>query len=701
MNFDLPCENDHRGAWIGQLTVTNAGNSRWSPPRLVIHCSAIRCWVGSSPLCTLSIAHPEVDWVECLISLSPNGLIARNFSGQVRHNGKPFGLVGLSPGDTLEVGPAQLRVIAISLPVPEIPRHQAHSGQAGERPSDQSALDPENERAGFAFSTSVVPPLIDREAHLVTTASLACGIPLGLTWHFEYTASCATSEGVMAGSMGGFDSMPLGGIDRAEEPSSAGAIAVGFSRTDQQELTTRLRNRLDLSQDGQTIWGKQGLQAAAPVAGKIYGAADATLSPPETPTVPCAGEPRVLEDVWKALTAELYELRQTLNRLNRRPARKIRKKRKLTGDSPTSEESPQAGGSSTYSAVGRSSFLQPPVPADARKSLPADTQRSETLPSEGAIPRHGLYEPLEPVPGPESDWAGEVNRGSSAEPPNQSLSEPSSPLGWGRDTARASCGVYTDKEERVSIGSARGGDNLREDNFADTNELEASAGEQLRQVHEPGTGILHSEGGITSPAPKSPSWEEDQGEGEIQNYLNRLLERLRADGRAGNPCTEPRVDSGGTSGWSSQRSGSSVGNRLRTAMVQLAARSVGLSHRREGEGPVPNEFSEDVDSFRRLASQSAKSALVAYQRRRLKRQARSKLGIAMFALLLGLVSLWVAHLAPTPGPAILATWAAGGTAAAMLLVSVVLWVKAALLGFALRHWEEHPRPNIVHPSDRT
>ncbi len=188
----------------------------------------------------------------------------------------------------------------------------------------------------------------------------------------------------------------------------------------------------------------------------------------------------------------------------------------------------------------------------------------------------------------------------------------------------------------------------------------------------------------------------DSSAEEINAYLQQLLSRLRS--RRGVPGTaEPdsahpqAVDSDNQDPANTVGGAEDLGQRGAggsNLWGRFGAR-FGVSRGvKKQDAPQPDQISVDLDSFRILASHSARSALTEYRRRRLYQSARGKLWTAAFAVGVAATLVGIANFAPYPPPALMGAWVAIGIAAVMMVSYVVL----VLRGVAL--WLEQKRIDL-------
>ncbi|MDW8080039.1 MAG: hypothetical protein RMJ16_14255 [Thermoguttaceae bacterium] len=182
--------------------------------------------------------------------------------------------------------------------------------------------------------------------------------------------------------------------------------------------------------------------------------------------------------------------------------------------------------------------------------------------------------------------------------------------------------------------------------------------------------------------------DECHGENEIQRYLARLLERLRAEGRGAAPAETPSERSEPAEAAAAPAETSSNFRFRRDLPASVAEDAAPPAERTHAPAPMSRE---EVGSIRELASHSAQTALVEYRCRRFKQKALGKLGMGMFATLMALLLFLVAQAAPSPGPAFLGASVALGVAAVMLAVSGALFVQVWLLKVSIhRIWRRLP-----------
>lgn len=83
----------------------------------LVELNAQKCAVGGGRRATLRIAGPALEPVEVLILRGAHGTVAKAWSTSARLNGRRFEAASLSPGDLLAIGPLELEVVACPPPV--------------------------------------------------------------------------------------------------------------------------------------------------------------------------------------------------------------------------------------------------------------------------------------------------------------------------------------------------------------------------------------------------------------------------------------------------------------------------------------------------------------------------------------------------------------------------------------------------------
>ena len=193
-----------------------------------------------------------------------------------------------------------------------------------------------------------------------------------------------------------------------------------------------------------------------------------------------------------------------------------------------------------------------------------------------------------------------------------------------------------------------------------------------------------------------PAVGHDSSEEEINAYLQQLLRRLRSHrGVPETPGTDSvqtqAADSHDQNAAKTVRGAEHPGQRgaWGTNLLGRFGARFGLSGGvKKQDAPPPAPCCVDLDSFRVLASHSARSALTEYRRRRLYQSARGKLWTAAFALGVAATLVGIANFAPYPPPALMGAWVAIGIAAVM----IVSYVALMLRGVAL--WLEQKRIDL-------
>lgn len=188
----------------------------------------------------------------------------------------------------------------------------------------------------------------------------------------------------------------------------------------------------------------------------------------------------------------------------------------------------------------------------------------------------------------------------------------------------------------------------------------------------------------------------DTAEEEINAYLRRLLERLRSEGSvAGTPVVgapQEQATEGGDhrheGGRLDPEDGGGIGASGEGLLSDLRSRFTFGKRVKNQKAPARAEASVDVDSFRMLASHSARSALTEYQRRRFRQSARGKLWTAALALGAAGTLLGIAGFAPYPPPALMGAWVAIGIAVVMVVCYLGLMARVAALWLEQRRIDQ-------------
>lgn len=632
MNFDLPPEKAFSAGWVGQVLVSAGGKGTVCRLPQTLRVSVPRCWVGSGPACTLVISHPEIHPLECLLVLSPRGLFAQNFSGRALRNGRPFWLTELSTNDKLQVGPVEILIVEVSLP--QMGGQNVHQDFSAGEPTERSS-----------FPSTCIFPTFETTSNFFgqpETSIIHC-IALGGT---SSLGSPAESLGQVQ-QTGGLNAAigPQTEPARILEPFPPRGLAGGWEAG---HLIEPPCARTEGDKAGESPYSFGALpQSDRPVGGSI---------PVES------------------LTQEIAELRRTVLQLTRRKLRRGRSRAKKQSV-PKTVHPPEDGGASLRPA---SAPLVRPTQGNDQEATVLRTPQSAGVVrtnKSGSKEDRSIKAGTSPQDLP---CAAPVIAAQSASPTSLTetkltdlkiLPQGALPTSTPWDLSEH------ESEPAVDMSALSGSDSA---SFP----LAAEEGSGAGQEQEVPTGVCES------------SRTEEGDEGEIQKYLARLLERLRAEGRGKEPSQEGSPGPTIAAEPTEPRRRSSPACRLRAAVAHFASSRWALPRSAQAQATSAAESPADVDSLRFLASQSAQAALLEYQRRRLARNARSKLSIGIFAAVMGLLSLWLAHIAPSPGPAILAAWAAGGTAAVMLTVVFFLWVQMIFLTLALKR-DRKSRPAAV------
>ena len=446
---------------------------------------------------------------------------------------------------------------------------------------------------------------------------------------------------------------------------------------------------------------------------------------------------------WSTIVAELRSLLRELRKVQKHSRHKlspscslVRKKRFEARPAfeppPAGQHLPDSGGSKT---IGSNSALTP-LPtslANGEKLGPSGVGPLQLEPASVANPGFGSAEPV----GTTSTKAQEEGNGASggmerklqeAEgttrawvPPKRDEFSP--PVGYLSRTEGAATGSSAEDEgclpgrEELCPGElgtfAEGRQEvaphaipspapqepsevveIRKDEFNSEQANGVAEGEERPYREDLGGSELAFKEGQNASSP--PGGGHDSSAEEINAYLQQLLSRLRS--RRGLSET-PETDSAHTHAADShdQDPAKTVGGAENlgqrgvwgTNLLGRFGARFGLSRAiKKQDGPQPAEISVDLDSFRVLASHSARSALTEYRRRRLYQSARGKLWTAAFALGVAATLVGIAHFAPYPPPALIGAWVAIGIAAVMLVCYAALLVRGVAL------WLEQKRIDL-------
>lgn len=635
MNFRLPQENLDRPGWELRCAVRAISPASSFSLPTTLNITVPRCWIGADARCTVRLAHPDVLPVECLVLLSPRGLFAWNISGRVRRNDEPFTRAPIAEGDRLTIGPLELTVTAVRfLPEESMPPTPCGEDASSEVPPPPAGNQPESSGG----PTQPELPLAPSENQTTATFPAFPNQPLHpdgtpgseqapselpqLADISTQSAEWAITTACSVGICCQPFSEASAGDRRAFQPVEAIAAPTGIVVT---------AGPLAVGAAGISCLAKRGAFAPEIDSPRTWpslasepffelSSGWAVDGEPTSSREPSPGRSRENSEDWQRLLAELSAVKESLARLEKGRSGKDLRSRRR-----------RRGRRAGLATAAQTDESRPP--SVVQTSRQSHAQWSEVEPSPVASPLEPGV-PAETTPSVED-----------AAPPVESTSE--------------ACEASEPAPLDPAVGESFPADS------------------RLLPIPQAGECDSDVPRGVSTP----DSSDEGHGQSEIERYLARLLERLREEGRASRPPERTQEQPA-----ASQPTGSdpATSKSLRPRFG-FRMRSRDGNESAGPSAPAPRQVTEEeVDSFRQLASQSARSALLEYRCRRLKRNAAGKLGMGIFAGLMGLLLFLVAGAAPSPAPAILGASIALGVAGIMLAVYLAMMVQVTILRINLR-----------------